>query len=234
VSERSLWPSLPLAGQVYPALPCRRFRQASDRARLDSRNQTRRLPDAGPQRRRPGTSFYTSRFRLDRTLSAYRVASLKFKATSLSMDGEMVCVDDNGLADFAKLHSRCFDDEAIFHAFDLMELAGEDLKPLPLIERQTRLRKLIHRPTGIHTSTMTPMAVPISSAPPASTVSKASSQSALEAATSPARSAASHGAKTKISWHQATGASVTGWKDNRNDLEALRFESAILWSVADG
>lgn len=130
-------------------------------------------------------------------VSAHRAASLKFKATSFSMDGEMVCVDDNGLADFAKLHSRCFDDEAIFHAFDLMELAGEDLKPLPLIERQTRLRKLIHRPTGIHTSTMTPMAVPISSAPPASTVSKASSQSALEAATSPARSAASHGARLR-------------------------------------
>jgi bifunctional non-homologous end joining protein LigD len=74
-------------------------------------------------------------------------AALKIKVTSFSMDGETVCVDDNGLADFAKLHSRCFDKEAIFYAFDLMEIEGEDLKPLPLIERKAALARML-RPNG--------------------------------------------------------------------------------------
>src|SRR5262249_32438695 len=32
-----------------------------------------------------------------------------------------------------------------FYAFDLLFLDGEDLRPLPLVERKTRLRKLIRR-----------------------------------------------------------------------------------------
>lgn len=77
-------------------------------------------------------------------------AALKVKAASFTMDGETVCIDENGVADFANLHSRCFDKEAIFYAFDLMHVDGEDLKPMPLIERKARLAKLIRRPTGIH------------------------------------------------------------------------------------
>lgn len=66
-------------------------------------------------------------------------AAAKIKAQSFTMDGEIVCVGQDGIADFARLHSRCFDDEAIFYAFDLMEFHGEDLKALPLIERKARL-----------------------------------------------------------------------------------------------
>lgn len=77
-------------------------------------------------------------------------AALKVKATSFTMDGETVCVDKSGVADFARLHSRCFDREAIFYAFDVMEIDGSDLKPTPLIDRKKRLRKLIRRPDGIH------------------------------------------------------------------------------------
>lgn len=75
----------------------------------------------------------------------------RLKAGTLTIDGELVCANDAGLADFAKLHSRCFDDEAFLYAFDLMELDGEDLKPLPLIERKARLAKLLRRaPAGVH------------------------------------------------------------------------------------
>lgn len=76
--------------------------------------------------------------------------ALKLKADSFTTDGETVCVDDRGLADFARVHSQCFDGEAIFYAFDLMELDGNDLKALPLIERKARLHKLLRRATRVH------------------------------------------------------------------------------------
>ncbi|MDB5555455.1 MAG: BcepIL02 gp43 [Rhizobium sp.] len=77
-------------------------------------------------------------------------AARRVKAASFTMDGETVCVSEDGIADFARLHSRCFDREAIFYAFDLMEFDGADMKPAQLIERKERLRKLIRRPDGIH------------------------------------------------------------------------------------
>ena len=78
-------------------------------------------------------------------------AALKLQAVSFTMDGETVCIGRNGVSDFQKLHSRCFDEEAIFYGFDLMTLEDEDLKPVPLIERKERLAKLLRRaPVGVH------------------------------------------------------------------------------------
>jgi ATP-dependent DNA ligase len=72
-------------------------------------------------------------------------AALKIKANSFTMDGETVCVDDRGRADFQKLHSRCFDAEAILYAFDLMELDGEDVQALPLLERKANLARMLRQ-----------------------------------------------------------------------------------------
>jgi bifunctional non-homologous end joining protein LigD len=47
-------------------------------------------------------------------------------AASAVIDGEAVCCDDAGVAVFDKLHSRAYDDQASFYAFDLLELDGED------------------------------------------------------------------------------------------------------------
>ncbi len=53
------------------------------------------------------------------------------------------CTDEQGRADFELLHSRCFEDEAIVCAFDLLRLDGDDLRRLPLSERKPKLCKLL-------------------------------------------------------------------------------------------
>jgi bifunctional non-homologous end joining protein LigD len=44
-----------------------------------------------------------------------------------------------------ELHGRSRLGEAILYAFDLLELNGEDLRPLPFRERKARLAKLLAR-----------------------------------------------------------------------------------------
>ncbi len=74
----------------------------------------------------------------------------KLKADTLTIDGEVVCAGPDGIADFATLHGRCHDHEAFVYGFDLMELDGEDLRPLPLIARKAALAKVLRRaPAGI-------------------------------------------------------------------------------------
>jgi bifunctional non-homologous end joining protein LigD len=75
------------------------------------------------------------------------------RTASAVIDGEAVCCDDDGVAVFEKLHSRAYDDQAFFYAFDLLELDGEDWRPRPLLERKASLQKLIAKvPAGIRYS----------------------------------------------------------------------------------
>ncbi len=62
-----------------------------------------------------------------------------------TIDGEAVVSDDNGIADFERMHSRLHDDKAFLWAFDLLVLDGEDLRPRPLSERKGALRRLLRR-----------------------------------------------------------------------------------------
>ena len=57
------------------------------------------------------------------------------------LDGEIVALDSNGRSQFAPLMRRRQD--VSFYAFDLLWHDGEDLRPLPLVERKRRLRRLI-------------------------------------------------------------------------------------------
>ncbi|WP_133364694.1 DNA ligase D [Qipengyuania sediminis] len=67
------------------------------------------------------------------------------------IDGEIVAVDPGGNPDFSTLQnvlkrghgSQAPGDNLHFHAFDLLELAGEDLTQLPNIERKERLEALL-------------------------------------------------------------------------------------------
>ncbi|MXP14791.1 DNA ligase D [Altererythrobacter confluentis] len=67
------------------------------------------------------------------------------------IDGEIVATDAKGNPDFSTLQgvlkrghgSQGKDDALQFHAFDLLELAGEDLTALPNIERKERLEALL-------------------------------------------------------------------------------------------
>jgi bifunctional non-homologous end joining protein LigD len=72
-----------------------------------------------------------------------REAVAALRAVSAVVDGEAVCCDAAGLADFEMLHSRAHDDQVFLYAFDLLELDGEDWRPRPLEERKAKLQKLL-------------------------------------------------------------------------------------------
>jgi bifunctional non-homologous end joining protein LigD len=59
------------------------------------------------------------------------------------LDGEVVCLDHNGVSQFNELMSR--KGKPVFYAFDLLWLNDEDIRKLPLIERKQRLYELIQR-----------------------------------------------------------------------------------------
>lgn len=61
------------------------------------------------------------------------------------LDGEMIVQDDMGRSDFAALPAAIRDmpGRLIFMAFDILDLAGRDLRREPLSDRRQRLRDLI-------------------------------------------------------------------------------------------
>jgi bifunctional non-homologous end joining protein LigD len=61
------------------------------------------------------------------------------------IDGEAVIARDDGLPNLHALRSKRRGHEAVLFAFDLIEHDGDDLRDLPLIERN-RLRNL---PSGV-------------------------------------------------------------------------------------
>jgi bifunctional non-homologous end joining protein LigD len=66
------------------------------------------------------------------------------------LDGEAVVVGADGVAVFDALHRRHKASDALLYAFDLLELNGEDLRPLPLSARKAKLARLLARkPAGI-------------------------------------------------------------------------------------
>jgi bifunctional non-homologous end joining protein LigD len=66
-------------------------------------------------------------------------------AGSALFDGEAVVLDTEGKTSFQGLQAALKDDRAaiIYYAFDLLELDGEDLTKLPLLERKAKLATLI-------------------------------------------------------------------------------------------
>jgi bifunctional non-homologous end joining protein LigD len=57
------------------------------------------------------------------------------------IDGEIVCLDQEGRPQFVELLRRR--GEPVFIAFDLLTLDGRDLRELPLLERKQKLRRII-------------------------------------------------------------------------------------------
>jgi bifunctional non-homologous end joining protein LigD len=66
------------------------------------------------------------------------------------LDGEIVCLDDQGCSQFNQLLFRR--GTARFCAFDVLHLDGKDLRNLPLIERKRALRGVVpaHSPFLLH------------------------------------------------------------------------------------
>jgi bifunctional non-homologous end joining protein LigD len=69
--------------------------------------------------------------------------AMELKARSFTLDGEAVVCGPDGIAIFDALHRRGTVSEAMLYAFDILEIDGEDLRPLPLLDRKRRLAKLV-------------------------------------------------------------------------------------------
>ncbi len=81
---------------------------------------------------------------------AIAATAAMLRARSFTLDGEAVVSGADGIAVFDALHRRHKVTDAMLYAFDLLELNGEDLRPLPLGERKAKLAKLLARSrTGI-------------------------------------------------------------------------------------
>jgi bifunctional non-homologous end joining protein LigD len=67
----------------------------------------------------------------------------KLKVQNAVIDGEIVCLDEEGRSIFNELLFRrgC----PTFYAFDLLYLNGRDLRKLPLVERKEKLRAILDK-----------------------------------------------------------------------------------------
>jgi ATP-dependent DNA ligase len=59
------------------------------------------------------------------------------------LNGEVVCLDNNGVSQFNYLISRKH--EPLFYAFDLLWLNGKDLRRLPRLDRKRKLEQLVKK-----------------------------------------------------------------------------------------
>src|SRR5690349_1472380 len=69
------------------------------------------------------------------------------------LDGEIICMDGDGVSQFNKLLFRR--GVPYFYAFDLMWLNGYDLRAMRLLDRKERFKKLVLRsnePTAVRRS----------------------------------------------------------------------------------
>jgi ATP-dependent DNA ligase len=71
----------------------------------------------------------------------------KLPCRSAILDGEIIVQDGRGVSDFEALQSALRSKAAhlIFYTFDLLHLDGKDLREKPLIERRTKLKRLIEQ-----------------------------------------------------------------------------------------
>jgi bifunctional non-homologous end joining protein LigD len=79
------------------------------------------------------------------------------KLPDLAIDGELVMLDENGKPEFQQLRGRCAirdpdrigraaaSKPAAVFAFDVLQLRGKDLRPLPLVKRKAMLQKELRR-----------------------------------------------------------------------------------------
>jgi bifunctional non-homologous end joining protein LigD len=74
---------------------------------------------------------------------AIAVTAMLLRAKSFTLDGEAVVCGPDGVAIFDALHRRGTVTEAMLYAFDVLELDGEDLRHIPLLDRKRRLARLL-------------------------------------------------------------------------------------------
>jgi ATP-dependent DNA ligase len=70
---------------------------------------------------------------------------LSLKISSIVIDGEACISGNDGVTDFAKLHSRSYPESVFTYAFDVLELNGTDLRKEPLEKRKAILAKTLRK-----------------------------------------------------------------------------------------
>jgi bifunctional non-homologous end joining protein LigD len=98
-----------------------------------------------------GDAALKTRKGLDWTEKFLGIANAATSLPDALIDGEIVALDRNGAPDFSTLQAAISDGKTgglIFFAFDLLFAGGEDLRPLPLVERKARLKKLLEARKG--------------------------------------------------------------------------------------
>jgi ATP-dependent DNA ligase len=70
-------------------------------------------------------------------------ALTRLRSRSCIIDGEAVCCDDNGMANFDRIRYRRHDASVFLYAFDLIELDGEDMRREPFETRKGTLAPLL-------------------------------------------------------------------------------------------
>jgi bifunctional non-homologous end joining protein LigD len=89
-----------------------------------------------------------NRNKMTRFDSLGRAIAAELDGISAILDGEIACVDETGRPIFKDLLQKR--GIPVYYAFDLLWLEGEDLRTLPLLERKSRLKKVIPpRPTWL-------------------------------------------------------------------------------------
>jgi bifunctional non-homologous end joining protein LigD len=76
----------------------------------------------------------------DIRFTSLKAALTKLPVQSAIIDGEIVCLGENGVSRFHQL-LKC-KGEPIFYAFDLLWIDGEDLRDLSLIQRKRLARSM--------------------------------------------------------------------------------------------
>ncbi|HVV40143.1 MAG TPA: DNA ligase D [Nitrobacter sp.] len=89
-----------------------------------------------------------TRKQLDWTDKFPAIAKAAAKLPDAIIDGEIVALNHKSDPDFSAMQAALSDgdtDDLVFFAFDLLFAGGEDLRPLSLLDRKERLRKLLGR-----------------------------------------------------------------------------------------
>ncbi len=73
-------------------------------------------------------------------------AAAALAVRSCLIDGKAIVTNEAGLAAFELIRSWRYDHAAVFCAFDLLELDGEDLRLLPIERRKKQLARLLPKP----------------------------------------------------------------------------------------
>ncbi|HYD07332.1 MAG TPA: DNA ligase D, partial [Reyranella sp.] len=95
-----------------------------------------------------GKATLKTRKGLDWTPKFRAIADVAEQLPDCMIDGEACALDKEGSPDFSALQlalSEGRSQDIVFFVFDLMFAEGEDLRPLPLVERKARLQELLSR-----------------------------------------------------------------------------------------